>query len=1175
MSLTFWLQFARHRKVKDIQLLPDLRFADVEANGVGHLMISRLPLAFFLISLLEDYCSENLFFHLEATYFASAADRMSADELEFTAIHIFQTYLETNSFFEVNVDFRIRKDCEEAVKTKTDLAVCFTASLKHIMALLEASYAKFLRGPYAAKLRSEQDGASEVNLTERAREDVLLLLTARMDFDLYDEFGNYIGPDVDDEPGDADDFLGEPGGRENVMNRQQENDAFGQESPGPDDQSPPATRPAEPWQNNGMALMQVDEPTSSAVVLHEDKKYYPTAEEVYGPDVETLVQDEDTQPLTVPIIAPIKEARKYVHEKDLPATTFSKEFLLDLQSHPNRIRNVALVGHLHHGKTSLLDCLINETHDVLWAVGDDKRYTDVHPMERERGLSIKSMPMSLVLSDSKGQSHLVNILDTPGHVNFLDEMAAAARICDGAVVVVDVVEGVMVSTQKAIRHLLAEKVPVTLLINKMDRLIMELKLPPADAYFKIRHVIEEVNTVIHDSPGGEGMRISPELGNVAFCSSQMGWCFTLRTFAKKYAESHGTAFNVDEFARRLWGEVYFDPTKRNFHRKPPTPNSRRTFVEFILEPIYKIHSKVIGESTADIKRMLYELNIRLKTAALSQDVRPLLRDVLTAFFGEQPAASGFADLVVRCLPSPSDNAAAKVDHIWSGLEADDDGGNPALLAAMRSCDPKGPLMIHVTKMYNSVDVSGFEAFGRVISGTVTVGMKVRVLGERYSPDDEEDMVVKDVEGLSVFQSRYKIKATSIPAGNWVLLTGVESSIVKTATITNLVPSEDEPVYTFKPLKFNNMAVVKVAIEPVNPTDLPKMLDGLRKINRSYPILETEVEESGEHVIFGTGELFLDCVLHDLRRLYAEIEIKVSDPVVKFSETVVEVSALKCYAETPNHKNKITMIAEPLENGVAEDVEAGNVKPDWPPRKMGEWFSTKYGWDLLASRNIWGFGPTANGPNVLVNEVLSEADKKVISSSRDNIVQGFQWATKQGPLADEPIRNVKFRILDAVITPGQVYSGRGQIIPAARRVCYSSFLMASPRLMEPVFYVEIQAPADCVSAVYTVLARRRGHVTQDQPKPGSPLYTVRALLPVIDSAGFETDLRTHTQGQAFCQQVFDHWQVVPGDPLDRTVALRPLEPSPVQHLARDFMIKTRRRKGLSEDVAVTKFFDDPM
>ena len=71
--------------------------------------------------------------------------------------------------------------------------------------------------------------------------------------------------------------------------------------------------------------------------------------------------------------------------------------------------------------------------------------------------------------------------------------------------------------------------------------------------------------------------------------------------------------------------------------------------------------------------------------------------------------------------------------------------------------------------------------------------------------------------------------------------------------------------------------------------------------------------------------------------------------------------------------------------------------------------------------------------------------------------------------------------------------------------------------------------------------------------------LQAFLPVIESFGFETDLRYHTQGQAFCLSVFDHWSIVPGDPLDKSVVLRPLEPAPVQHLAREFMVKTRRRK----------------
>ena len=409
----------------------------------------------------------------------------------------------------------------------------------------------------------------------------------------------------------------------------------------------------------------------------------------------------------------------------------------------------------------------------------------------------------------------------------------------------------------------------------------------------------------------------------------------------------------------------------------------------------------------------------------------------------------------------------------------------------------------------------------------------------------------------------------------VLIEGVEASLIKTGTITAL-GADAELVSIFKPLAFNTLSTVKLAAEPLNPSELPKMLEGLRKLNKAYPLLGTKVEESGEHVIMGTGELYLDCVMHDLRHVYAEMEVKVSDPVVTFCETVVETSSLKCFAETPNGKSKLTMIAEPLEKGLAEDIERGNVSIEWDRKKLGDFFMRRYDWDLLAARSVWGFAPDEKGANVLLDDTLpSEVDKKLLNSVRTFILQGFQWSCREGPLCDEPMRNVKFKILDAAIAPEPIHRGGGQIIPTARRVAYSAFLMATPRLMEPVFFVDITAPIDCVPAIYTVLARRRGHVTSEGARAGTPIHLIKAYVPVIDSFGLETDLRSHTQGQAFCLSVFDHWAIVPGDPLDKNIALRPLEPQPTPHLAREFMVKTRRRKGLSEDVSVNKFFDDPM
>jgi 116 kDa U5 small nuclear ribonucleoprotein component len=559
-----------------------------------------------------------------------------------------------------------------------------------------------------------------------------------------------------------------------------------------------------------------------------------------------------------------------------------------------------------------------------------------------------------------------------------------------------------------------------------------------------------------------------------------------------------------------------------------------------------------------------KLGIVLKMKEASMDPKPLLKLVCSKFFGYP---RGFVTMIADHIPSPLDNAEKKVSSIYTGQLTSESG------IAMMRCDSTGPLMLNIAKMISDPEGGKFSALGRIFSGSISAGQRVTVLGESFSIDDDEDMAVVEVGSVHIGVGRFTFEIATATAGNWVLLEGVDSPIKKTATITGL---QSDDLAIFAPLRFDSLSVVKLAVEPLKPAELPKMVEALRRINKSYPLAYTRVEESGEHVIFGTGELYLDCIMHDLRHLYSDIEVKVADPVVAFSETVVETSAIKCFSETPNKKNKFTMLAEPLENGLAYDIESGVIRLDWDKKSIAEFFQGNYEWDLLAARSIWAFGPDDAGPNILIDDTLpSEVDKKLLNTVKESLIQGFRWGCREGPLCDEPVRNVKFKVLDAVVASEPIHRGGGQVIPTARRVAYSSFLMASPRLMEPIYQIEIQAPADVVQSIYPVLSRRRGHVVHDEPKPGAPFYIVKAFIPVMDSFGFETDLRSFTQGQAFCQLVFDNWTVVPGDPLDRNVILHPLEPSPPLALARDFMVKTRRRKGLSEDVSINKYFDDPM
>lgn len=857
------------------------------------------------------------------------------------------------------------------------------------------------------------------------------------------------------------------------------------------------------------------------ITLHEDKVYYPRMETVYGPGVEIVHNDRDGQSLEEPMVEPEREV---IREEGLPETSYGKEYQTEMMSQPEFIRNVSVVGNLHHGKTALCDMLVEATHKLTeehsgHVNGHVTRYTDTSVVEIERGLSTKTNPLSMLLADSKHKSHSMTFLDTPGHVNFYDEVICALSITDGALLVVDVVEGPLAGTKEAIRNAFKHKNPLTLCINKLDRLIVDLRLPPADAYYKIANVIDEINIFIGSEFGQE--RYFEPVKNVMFASAKFRFVFTLESMARKVSSNYAA------LAKRLWGNVFYDSETSSFSTSASS-STKRTFVHFILEPLYKLFSTCLGEEPEKAVHILSSLKLPKHSQKL--DAEDLIRTACVAFFGTH---SPLVDVLTRNISSPE-------------------------------VSNKEETVVKVAKLIASPDGEAFYALSRIMSGAVRLGQKVKVLGPQYVPgEDEEDCADATISDLFVSQTRYKYTVVSAPVGNIVLIGGIDKTITKNATVTT-----DTSIFPFAPLQFTP-PVFKISIEPVNPSELPKMLDSLRKCQKTYPLLQTKVEESGEHVIMGSGELYVDCVMHDMRLVFArDLNVKVSDPTTRFCETCVESSAIKTYAETPNKKSKITIIAEPLEEDVSKAISIGQIMPN---DKSG---FTKLGYDALAARNVWAFGPTDTSPNLLLNDTIG-ANKQLLNSVKDSIVQGFMWATREGPLCEEPLRDVKFKVMDLELADKAIFRGAGQIIPTTRRACYSSYLLAGPRLMEPVYSVHVTCPHAAVKVVLEVLEKRRGHLTSDTPIGGTTLYQVMGYVPVMDSFGLETDIRVATQGQALVALIFNDWQVVPGDPLDRSIKLPSLQAMSGTSLARDFVVKTRRHKGLSDDPTVTKYLDDSL
>lgn len=226
---------------------------------------------------------------------------------------------------------------------------------------------------------------------------------------------------------------------------------------------------------------------------------------------------------------------------------FSIDQVREIMYIPTHIRNMSVIAHVDHGKSTLTDSLIAKAGIISEANAGNARATDTRADEQERGITIKSTGVSLYYEanlEGKPESYLINLIDSPGHVDFSSEVTAALRVTDGALVVVDYVEGVCVQTETVLRQALGEKIKPVLFVNKIDRGILELQVDGETMYQNFQRVIENANVIISTyevEDMGESQQVDPVRGTVAFGSALFGWAFTLTKFARIYAEK----FKVD------------------------------------------------------------------------------------------------------------------------------------------------------------------------------------------------------------------------------------------------------------------------------------------------------------------------------------------------------------------------------------------------------------------------------------------------------------------------------------------------------------------------------------------------------------------------------------------------------------------------------------------------------
>jgi len=831
---------------------------------------------------------------------------------------------------------------------------------------------------------------------------------------------------------------------------------------------------------------------------------------------------------------------------------FTVDEIRGLMDKKKNIRNMSVIAHVDHGKSTLTDSLVGKAGIIAQAKAGETRFTDTRKDEQERCITIKSTAISMYFEVAdkdlafikdeqqceKGvKGFLINLIDSPGHVDFSSEVTAALRVTDGALVVVDCVSGVCVQTETVLRQAIAERIKPVLFMNKMDRALLELQLEKEDLYQTFQRIIENINVIIAtygDETGPMGdVKVEPPKGNVGFGSGLHGWAFTLKQFSEMYAEKF--KIDIEKLMRRLWGENFYNPkTKKWATVRDESGEFVRSFCMFILDPIYKVFDAIMNYKKEEIPKLTEKLKIELKGEDKEKEGKSLLKVVMRLWL---PAGDSLLQMITIHLPSPVTAQKYRMELLYEGPHDDE------AALGVKTCNPNAPLMMYISKMVPTSDKGRFYAFGRVFSGIVSTGQKVRIMGPNYTPGKKEDLYEKAIQRTILMMGRYTEAIEEVPCGNICGLVGVDQFLIKTGTISTF-----KDAHNMRVMKFSVSPVVRVAVEPKNPSDLPKLVEGLKRLAKSDPMVQCIIEESGEHIIAGAGELHLEICLKDLEEDHACIPIKVSDPVVSYRETVSEESEITCLAKSPNKHNRLYMRCLPMPDGLPEDIDKGDVTPRDEPKARARLLNEKYEYDVTEARKIWCFGPDGTGPNMLID---CTKGVQYLNEIKDSVVAGFQWATKEGVLAEENLRGVRFNIYDVTLHADAIHRGGGQIIPTARRVLYASILTAKPRLMEPVYLCEIQCPENAVGGIYGVLNRKRGHVFEESQVMGTPMFIVKAYLPVNESFGFTADLRSNTGGQAFPQCVFDHWQILPGDPTD--------EKSKPYQVVQD----ARKRKGLKE------------
>ncbi|XP_074862728.1 elongation factor-like GTPase 1 [Carettochelys insculpta] len=728
--------------------------------------------------------------------------------------------------------------------------------------------------------------------------------------------------------------------------------------------------------------------------------------------------------------------------------------MIDLQKKPASIRNICILAHVDHGKTTLADCLISSNGIISSRLAGKLRYLDSREDEQIRGITMKSSAISLHF-EKGDQEYLINLIDSPGHVDFSSEVSTAVRLCDGCIIVVDAVEGVCPQTQAVLRQAWLENIRPVLVINKIDRLIVELKLTPQEAYSHLKNILEQVNAItgtlftskvleeraekeadtqgisnsvhgdqVYDWSAGledtddSHLYFSPDQGNVVFASAIDGWGFGIEHFAKLYSQKIGIKHAV--LLKTLWGDYYLNTKAKKIMKGDQLKGKKPLFVQLVLDNIWSLYEAVMKRDKEKIDKIVTSLGLKIGAReSRHSDPKVHLNAICSQWL---PISQAVLSMVCDKLPSPLDITVERVEKLMCVGARTFDSLPPETQELKKvfmkcSSDDTAPVIVFVSKMFavdtkmlpynkprpltpeeiaqrrelarrrhaekmiasqmqelpeqilsgneseltvkigepkgdeqeltrqteimtlktikqESDNKESFIAFARVFSGVVRRGQKIFVLAPKYDPAESLNklpsgcaaaddlpsiphMACCTLENLYLLMGRELEDLEEVPSGNVLGIGGLQEFILKSATL-----STSPACPPFTPLNFEATPIVRVAVEPKHPSEMPQLVRGMKLLNQADPCVQVLIQETGEHVLVTAGEVHLQRCLDDLKERFAKIQISVSEPIIPFRETITRPPKVDMVNEEIGKQQKVAVIHQAKEdqNKIPEGVQ---------------------------------------------------------------------------------------------------------------------------------------------------------------------------------------------------------------------------------------------------------------